>query len=102
MSEYQLAPEAQHDLDELLDYVQGSRGEEIADALEVQLLEAFRRLARTPGLGHLRKDLTSAHYHFYLLRPYLIVYARSTDPLAILRILHSARNLRRLLSTRRP
>jgi plasmid stabilization system protein ParE len=63
-------------------------------------LSAFLRLADNPGLGHRREDLTPKPYFFYTIHPYLIVYARESDPLPILGVLHGSRDVQRIL--RRP
>jgi antitoxin ParD1/3/4/toxin ParE1/3/4 len=101
MTVYQLAPTAIADLEEILLNRSEHSGPEAAAQLEENLLSAFERLAFTPGLGHRRSDLTRKPYFFYLVDPYLIVYARHVDPLPILAILHAARNVRAVLARRK-
>jgi antitoxin ParD1/3/4/toxin ParE1/3/4 len=57
------------------------------------------KLARTPGMGHLREDLADEPLKFWPVYSYLIIYRPETRPLQIVRVLHGARDLRRLLSS---
>ncbi len=58
-------------------------------------MDACARLAHPPGIGHLRRDLSSdPSVRFHAARIwYLIVYEFDTDPLRIVRILHGARDV---------
>ena len=58
MSRYDLTFEAQHDLRQIRDYVLEQGGFRAARYVIVSLITAFRALARTPGQGHRREDLT--------------------------------------------
>jgi toxin ParE1/3/4 len=71
-----------------------------AQGLLDAVLRAAERIGQYPRIGVRRPDLTaSARYRFVVLTgyPYLIVYAADRDPPVIARILHSARDLPRLL-----
>ncbi len=60
---------------------------------------AAARLGRNPSLGARRPGLTAGHYLWPLRRwGYLLVYTDRTDPPRILRVVHMARNVPRLLS----
>jgi len=61
----------------------------------------MRRLAQSPLMGHLREDLTDEPVRFWSVYSYVIVYDPETQPLQIIRILHSARDLRRILDEER-
>ena len=100
MSDFELAPKALLDLEGIIGETADRRGAAAAYELEGRLIEGCERLAETPGMGHLRQDLTSRPQLFYLVQPFFIVYVRGTDPLRIVAIVHSARNLRRLLKGR--
>ena len=64
----------------------------------LQRLElAMRKLARTPGIGHFREDLTDRRQRFFLVYSYLIVYRPETKPLQIVRVVHAARDIQALL-----
>lgn len=100
MSEYELSPRALRDLYEIIVYTDENFGSDAARNIEDGILAACDRLAETPGLGHRRSDLTSLPYFFYNVAPYFVVYARQTDPLAIVAIIHASRNVRKLLKAR--
>ena len=59
----------------------------------------MRRLAETPGLGHVREDLAAIDpaLRFWPVYSYLIVYRAETAPLEVVRVLHGARDVRRIL-----
>jgi antitoxin ParD1/3/4/toxin ParE1/3/4 len=57
----------------------------------------MRRLAQTPGMGHLREDLADEPLRFWPVYSYLIIYRPETDPLEIVRVLHGARDVRAVL-----
>jgi plasmid stabilization system protein ParE len=54
---YVLAPQAAIDLVEIWRYIKEQSSLEIADRVETAIREKFEFLAKTPGVGHLRKDL---------------------------------------------
>jgi len=60
---------------------------------------AAQRIGNHPQIGVVRPDLTSGSYRFLALTgfPYLIVYAEDRDPPVIVRVVHGARDLPRLL-----
>jgi antitoxin ParD1/3/4/toxin ParE1/3/4 len=68
-----------------------------ASAAQVKLRDAMRRLARMPGLGHLREDLADEILRFFPVYSYLIVYRPDTRPLQVIRVLHAARDVSALL-----
>jgi antitoxin ParD1/3/4/toxin ParE1/3/4 len=65
----------------------------VLDASEAAMV----RLAKNPGLGHWREDLTDKRHRFFLVYSYLIVYRHETKPLQIIRVLHAARNVQSIL-----
>ena len=101
MKKYELVPKAVKDLMSILGYTGKNSGREAAFDLEEVLSDAFSRLADYPGLGHKRHDLTSLELYFYTVDPYLIVYRRAVDPLQIVGVLHTSRDVKRLLQTRK-
>jgi len=65
-----------------------------ADDLESEILDACQRLAERSDLGHFRRDLTDKPVRFFAVRrTYLIVYDAVSEPLAVLRVLHGARDV---------
>jgi antitoxin ParD1/3/4 len=97
MGRYALTAAARADLSEIADYIREDNPD-AAKRVVKSLQEAMGRLARVPGMGHLREDLTRRPFRFWPVYSYLIVYRSETQPLQILRILHSARDVKSLLA----
>jgi toxin ParE1/3/4 len=72
----------------------------MADRREAVVREKMVALASTPGMGHLRRDLTAADVRFFPVYSYLIVYRPSTKPLQVVAVLHGARDVLTLLKNR--
>lgn len=93
-----LAAAARADLQEISEYI---RRDSPAAAQRVlrELRAAMRRLAEMPGMGHVREDLAAVDpaLRFWSVYSYLIIYRAETDPLEVVRALHGARDVRRLL-----
>lgn len=96
MRAYVLTELAQADLTKIFDYIER---ENAAAAVRVAgaLRAATRLLAERPGIGHVRLDLAKEDIRFWPVFSYLIVYRRDTEPLEIVRVLHGATDVRRLL-----
>lgn len=60
MSRYILSPLAQRDLAGIRDYYLKQGSPQAARQMLVDLVKAFRSLARNPGIGHKREDLAGA------------------------------------------
>jgi plasmid stabilization system protein ParE len=103
MSRYVLTAEAQRDITEIRDYLIGQRGLRVARYVLAALVVAFRSLAKQPGMGHRRGDLSSnADLLFWPVFSYLIVYHRGSRPLAVVAVLHGKRDVGSLLRGRTP
>ena len=102
MSGYVLSPEAEQDIFEIWSYLADEASIDLASQVESELFEAFELLARTPGLGHKRVDLTNIPVFFYRAFPYqhMIVY-RKAAPLEVVGVIHAKRKLTRVLNGRR-
>ncbi|HEY6389641.1 MAG TPA: type II toxin-antitoxin system RelE/ParE family toxin [Bryobacteraceae bacterium] len=88
MSRYVLTVEAQDDF-------------RVARYVIASLVAEFRAIARTPGQGHRRDDLTERiELRFRSVFSYLIVYRIDNKPLIIVAILHGKRDVRQLLKER--
>ena len=99
MSSYQFTPQAIDDLFAIWSYIAGD-DLEAANRVEVAIHAACSFLADTPLAGHIREDLTALPLRFWLVQPYRnywIVYNPEKKPLQIIRIIHAARDLPRLL-----
>ncbi len=99
MNAFRLSPEASQDLTEIFEYIAQDNAD-AAERVRVELLEAMRGLAKMPGKGHRREDLTNRDVLFWLVRSYHIIYPAGTRPLEIVAVLHGKRNIRRILRER--
>lgn len=96
MSRYVLTPEAKSDLEEISDFISQDSPRAARRVLS-ELRKAMRRLAKMPGMGHLREDLAEESVRFWCVYSYLIVYRPQTKPLEVLRVVHAARDVRKIL-----
>ena len=99
MSEYQFTPQAVADLFEIWSFI-ALDNPVAADRVEEAVYRACDFLADSPLVGRIRKELTPLPVRFWVVQPYLnyiIVYDPEKEPLQIIRILHSARDLSFLL-----
>jgi antitoxin ParD1/3/4 len=87
---------AQHDLEEIWEYVANNSVKAATRVLN-DLEASIRTLARNPGIGHVREDLADRRHRFFPAGSYLIVYRFQTKPLQIVRILHASRDVQKLL-----
>jgi toxin ParE1/3/4 len=86
---------AYRDLSEIWNYISADN-RAAADALEDQLFAAIKRLGEEPGMGHVRADVHDPRYRFWRVGAYQIAYRIQGGQLTICRVVHSARNFRRL------
>jgi antitoxin ParD1/3/4/toxin ParE1/3/4 len=99
MSRFSLTPAATADLVEIVDFLREEESPAAARRVLRKLRETMGRLAQIPGMGHLREDLADEPLKFWPVYSYLIIYRSETRPLQIVRVLHGARDVRRLLSS---
>jgi antitoxin ParD1/3/4/toxin ParE1/3/4 len=99
-SRFVLSPEAVEDLASIWHYIQTQSSVEMANRVESVIRERIAFLARNPGAGHQRRDLTDLRVRFFPVYSYLIVYRPETKPLQIVSILHGRRDVDRILSKR--
>ena len=88
---YRLAPAAQQDVEDLVDYI---AADDFDAALRVdqELTDTFLLLASRPHIGHTRDDLQlPRHLRVWPFYSYLIVYRPEATPLEIVRVWHGAR-----------
>lgn len=85
---YVLAATAERDREEIFAYThRRSRSPEVARRVDRKLKEEFKRIGRTPTIGHTRTDLGIPEA--FLVRAvysYLIIYDPVARPVQILRI----------------
>jgi antitoxin ParD1/3/4/toxin ParE1/3/4 len=101
MNRYVLTAQAQEDLKQIRDYVLREGGFRVARYMVASIVNGFRAIARTPGQGHLREDLTARpELRFWPVFSYLIVYRIDKKPLNIVAIIHGRRHVEPLLENR--
>ena len=93
MSQYQLTPRAERDLDEIADHV-ASWSLEAAERLIDQIQDRCRALASMPETGRLRNELAPGLRSAVVGR-YLIFFRPAGSGIEVVRILHGARDLPR-------
>jgi antitoxin ParD1/3/4/toxin ParE1/3/4 len=97
---YVLAPEAALDLVKIWRYIKKESSEKIADRVETAIRDQIVSLAKRPGIGHWRKDLTDEAVKFFPVYSYLIVYRPDTKPLHVVAILQGRRDVQQALKDR--
>jgi plasmid stabilization system protein ParE len=103
MKRYVLTTEAQEDLRKICDYLLSESGARATRYVIGAFVLAFRRLARRPGMGHQREDLTlNQTLLFWPVFSYLIVYRRAPGHVAIVALLNSKRDIPAVLRQRSP
>lgn len=99
MTEYRITPKAVDDLIKIWSYI-ADDSIDAANRVEAAVYEACTFLAGSPLAGRIRKDLTMRTVRFWSVQSYpnyLIVYNPDNKPLQIVRILHGARSIPRIL-----
>ena len=100
MSGYVVAPAAQEDLLVIWHYYAEQVGNpDLADRMVGEIVSGFRQVAATPGMDHLRRDLSEEPLRFWNVRRYLIAYRPEVRPLEIVRVIHGARDMQAILGT---
>jgi antitoxin ParD1/3/4/toxin ParE1/3/4 len=99
MSGYQFTPQAIDDLFEIWSYI-AADSPDAANRVEEAIYSACDFLAGAPLAGRVREDLTAQPVRFWLVQPFRncwVVYDPESQPMQIVRIIHSARNVVALL-----
>ncbi|HEX3355589.1 MAG TPA: type II toxin-antitoxin system RelE/ParE family toxin [Tepidisphaeraceae bacterium] len=68
-----------------------------ATKVEDDIHTAMKLLADHPQMGHQRKDVSDDRYRFWPVYSYIIAYRCEEESLIVVRVVHGARNIRRLL-----
>ena len=96
---YDISAEAQDDLFEIWKRI-ASDSLKLADRIDREFHDLFASLARMPGQGHTRKDLTRRPVLFFPLYSFLVVYQPDVAPIRIMAVLRAKRNLKSYLRKR--
>ena len=97
---YVLSPEAAVDLVQIWRYIKKESSAKIADRVETAIRDQIVWLAKRPGTGHWRKDLTDEAVKFLPVYSYLIVYRPDTKPLHVVAVLQGRRDVQQVLKDR--
>jgi len=101
MIRYVLTPDAQRDLEEIVSHLEADSGSRIAKCVATAIVSAFRSLAKSPGIGHKRTDLTARQQlRFWRVFSYLIVYRIDMKPIMIIGVKYGHRDVEQLLAGR--
>ena len=95
MKRFKLSPEAAQDIREIWAYA-AAESIKAARRIRLQIFGACQTIARNPGIGHSREDLTEKPVLFWPVGTYLIIYT-ARKPVEIVRVLHGARDIPSLL-----
>lgn len=95
MKEPKLADQARDDLREIWYAVASGRDNRTADRLVMQILDKCHNHAQFPESGRLREEL-SPGLRSFSVPPYVVFYRPHEDTIAVLRILHGRRDLKRI------
>ncbi len=96
---YQISSEAQDDLFEIWQRI-AVDSVDLANRIEAEFYSLFDSLARMPGQGHTRTDITKRPVLFLPLYSFLVVYQPEVRPLRIIAVLRGRRNVKRILKER--
>jgi len=99
MSAYVLSPDALQDLQDIWDFV-ALDNVNAANEQEDEFFNAFEKLARQPGMGHTRPDLTDRGVRFWPEGSYLIVYRELPNALQVVGVLHGSRDVPEIMRKR--
>ena len=93
---YRISKRASRDLDSVWKYLATHASIDVAEKVEEDLRSAIRSLSAMPGMGHERDETRGKPYRFWSVHSYLIVYRTEHGTLIVVRVIHGARDLRRL------
>jgi plasmid stabilization system protein ParE len=99
MKTYVLSTSADLDLDEIWEHITQDNIA-AADRWIGKLFDAFDALARNPGMGHKREDLTAYPILFWPVGAYLILYREQDQFIEIVAITQGARDIPSFLCQR--
>ncbi len=100
MSGYVLGDDALLDLEKIWEYI-ATDSIDAADHWIAKLFDAFEIIARMPGIGHRREDLTSHPVLFWTVGAYLVIYrARRGEAVDIVAVTQGSRDIPSFLRRR--
>jgi toxin ParE1/3/4 len=96
---YRISRQADADIGQICDRI-AEGNPDAADRLDDRIHEAIQRLARFPGVGHKRPDVSDKRYLFWAVGNYVIAYRIEAEEIVVVRVLHGARDFRKLFPPR--
>ena len=99
MKRYRFTDAAEQDITEIWDRI-AKDSEATADRYVGKIKAECEALVRSPQAGAIRIDLTPKPLRFWLVGPYnshFIIYDPAKNPIEIVRVLHGARKISKLL-----
>ena len=99
MKQYALGVVAERDLNEIWEYI-AQDSIDAADRWISKLFTTFTMLARNPGMGHKRPDLTNHAVLFWPLGAYVILYRLRNKHVEIVGVTQGARDIPSFLDHR--
>jgi toxin ParE1/3/4 len=96
MKPFILTPRAEQDVSDIWDYI-ADDSIEAADRVLEALEKALYKLAKNPGIGHMREESADRRHRFFPVYSYMIIYRFETKPLQVIRVLHAARDVQSIL-----
>ncbi|HYW47665.1 MAG TPA: type II toxin-antitoxin system RelE/ParE family toxin [Bryobacteraceae bacterium] len=100
MRDFDLSPDAEEDIWSIWQYLAQEAGLSAASRVQSTIFDKIGFLAKMPGMGHWRRDITDEPVKFFLVYSYLIVYRPEKKPLQVVAILHSSRDVAEILRDR--
>jgi len=97
---YRISHRANKDIEEICDYI-AQDNIDAANRLDERIHQTIKSLAEFPGMGHVRADVEDHRYLFWSVGNYVIAYRVERKELVVVRVLHGARNFRRLFNKNR-
>ena len=79
---YRISRQADADIDLICDYI-AQNNPDAADRIDDQIHDAIQRLARFPGMGHTRSDVTDKRYLFWAVGKHVIAYRVEGEELVV-------------------
>jgi len=97
---YRISRRADTDIERICDYI-AQDNPDAADRLDERIHRAIQLLARFPGMGHTRSDVNDKRYLFWAVGNYVIAYRVEPKELVVVRVVHGARDFRRLFNPKK-
>lgn len=93
---YRISRRGDRDLDEIWQYLARQANPQTADRVDEELHDAIKLLAEMPAIGHERPETQGTAYRFWKVYSYLFAYRMEGRTLVVVRVIHGARDLRKI------